>query len=271
MSSSAEGGTGIRVRTERGVRTIHFGRPERRNAMDGVMFAAYYAALADADADPEVRAIVVTGDGDWFCSGADASTLNLLAAGNSADVVEALGFPPHHPMTLRKPLIAALNGGAAGLGLAQALFADVRFMADGARLSTAFSKLGLIGEYGTAWLLPRLVGVANAMDLLLSARKVDAAEARELGVVQFVRPKEEVLAAAQDYARELAQNCSPRSMAVIKRQVWRGVDTGGPEAVAESVRLMVESLSATDFQTAVQTLGQRTPVEFPPLPPEGEP
>lgn len=259
--------TGIRSTTDRGVRTVHFGRPELRNAMDGAMFAAYYTALAEADADPEVRAVVVTGDGDWFCSGAAPDALHLLAGDDAPDLENSLGHPPHLPMTLRKPLIAAINGGAAGLGLAQALFADVRFLADGARLSTAFSKLGLIGEYGTAWLLPRLVGVASAMDLLLSARKVEAAEAKELGLVQHVLPRADVLPAAQEYARLLAANCSPRSMAVIKQQVWRGLDLDGPQAVAESVRLMGESLRAPDFQAAVRTLGQREPADFPALPP----
>lgn len=261
--------TGIRSTTDQGVRTVHLARPELRNAMDGAMFAAYYTALAEADADPAVRAVVVTGDGDWFCSGAAPDTLHLLAGDDAPDLEASLGHPPHLPMTLRKPLIAAVNGGAAGLGLAQALFADVRFLAERARLSTAFSKLGLVGEYGTAWLLPRLIGVASAMDLLLSARKVEAAEAKELGLVQHVLPRPEVLPAAQDYARRLAENCSPRSMAVIKRQVWRGMDLDGPQAVSESVRLMADSLTAPDFRAAVRALGQRGPVQFPPLPPNG--
>ncbi|WP_258341257.1 enoyl-CoA hydratase-related protein [Saccharopolyspora gregorii] len=261
------GSTGIRTSTGDGVRTVHFTRPEQRNAMDGAMFTAYYTALAEADDDPEVRAIVVTGDGDWFCSGAAPDALHLLAGDDAPDLETALGHPPHLPMTLRKPLIAAVNGGAAGLGLAQALFADVRFLAEGARLSTAFSRLGLIGEYGTAWLLPRLVGVGAAMDLLLSARKIDAAEAAALGLAQHVLPRAEVLPAAQEYARGLAAHCSPRSMAIIKQQVWRGLDLDGPRAVAESVRLMGESLRAPDFQAAVQRLGQRGPVGFPPLPP----
>jgi enoyl-CoA hydratase/carnithine racemase len=250
--------TGIEVGTRDGVRTIAFARPERRNGMDLAMFRAYYDALADADTDPDVRAVVVTGRGGSFCSGA---TPDLLTALTGADAQEALrtglGHPPHLPLTVRKPLIAAINGSAAGLGLVHALYADVRFMAEGAQLSTVFSRFGLIAEYGAAWLLPRLIGVPNAMDLLLSARPVEAVEALRIGLVQRTAPRSEVLADAMEYARQLAENCSPASMAVMKRQIWGGLESDCAAAAAESVALLAVSFTRPDFPEAWAALRER--------------
>ncbi|MET8149984.1 enoyl-CoA hydratase-related protein [Actinoplanes sp. NPDC049668] len=242
----------LREATVDGVRTIWFDRPEHRNAMTSGMFRDYYAALAGADADPGVRAIVVTGAGDWFCSGADPQALTaLLDGGNRDRMTGDLGFDPHLPATLGTPIVAAMNGGAAGLGLVHALYADVRFLAQEARLAAAFSRLGLIAEYGSAWLLPRLIGVGNALDLLVSSRKIDAAEALRIGLVQRVLPRDQVLPAAQAYAADLAANCSPTAMAVIRRQVWSGLETGLAEASADAGRLMVAALGGTDFHEAL--------------------
>lgn len=247
----------IETVTEGAVRTITFARPERRNGMDLPMFAAYYDALAEADADDTVRAIVVTGARSSFCSGATPELLAQLAgvgaqSGPSGESLDsALGHPAHLPLTLGTPLIAAINGSAAGLGLVHALFADVRFMADEAQVSTVFSRFGLIAEYGAAWLLPRLVGVGNAMDLLLSARAVNAQEALRMGLVQHTAPRSEVLAAAQEYARRLAESASPTSTAVIKRQILDGLRAPAAEAVAESIALMRESFERPDFPEAL--------------------
>ncbi|MFE3460938.1 enoyl-CoA hydratase-related protein [Nocardiopsis aegyptia] len=256
---------GVRTATSGGVRTITFARPERRNGMDLDMFRAYYDALVEADAAPDVRAIVVTGQGGSFCSGATADLLDRLAAGAAGqDLVEELGHPPDLPLRLDTPVIAAVNGGAAGLGLVHALYADVRFLADGARLSTSFSRFGLAAEYGSAWLLPRLVGTANALDLLLSGRAVDADEALRLGLAQHVRPADEVLPAAQAYAGELAAHASPAAMAMIRRQVWSGLETPLEEAVAESVELMTRAFSTPDFQEAVRAVRERRAPRFEP-------
>ncbi|WP_426511033.1 enoyl-CoA hydratase-related protein [Dactylosporangium sp. McL0621] len=240
-----------------GVCTIRFDRPERRNAMTLDMFRDYYAALLAADRDPAVRAIVVTGAGDWFCTGADPEALPaLLDARHRDELVLRLGFEPHLPATLDTPIIAAVNGGAAGLGLVHALYADVRFLAAECHLATAFSRLGLIAEYGSAWLLPRLVGVGNALDLLLSGRRIDPAEALRIGLVHRVLPREQVLPAAQAYATDLAANCSPAAMAVIRRQVWAGLETGLDRAAADANRLMADSLAGPDFGEAVTALTQ---------------
>jgi enoyl-CoA hydratase/carnithine racemase len=266
MGTTAVGETGIRTATEEGVRTIWFTRPNHRNAMTLEMFRAYYGELLDADRDPAVRAIVVTGEGDWFCSGADPAALAaMLDPANRRILIEELGYPPHTPLSLRKPLIAAVNGGAGGLGLVQALYADVRFMADEAKLSTAFSKLGLIAEYGSAWLLPRLVGVPVALDLLLSSRKVDAAEALRIGLVHRVSPRAEVLNQATEYALALVSNCSPSAMAVIKRQVWAGLESGAEQAIAESVQLMGDSLGGPDLAEALRAGAEGRAPDFAPL------
>ncbi|MFI0235780.1 enoyl-CoA hydratase-related protein [Streptomyces sp. NPDC016845] len=262
--------TGIEIRTDGPVRTITFARPERRNGMDLPMFGAYYDALAEAEADDGVRAVVVTGARSSFCSGATPDLLAQLAgadghegaAEKSMDAV--LGHPAHLPLTMGTPLIAAINGSAAGLGLVHALFADVRFMADEAQLSAVFSRFGLIAEYGAAWLLPRLVGVGHAMDLLLSSRAVGAAEALRIGLVQHTAPRDTVLAAAHEYAHRLAETCSPASMAVIKRQILDGLRTPADEAVAASVSLMRESFGRPDFPEAMAALRERRQPVFPP-------
>jgi enoyl-CoA hydratase/carnithine racemase len=259
MSSTA----GIETETRDAVRTITFARPERRNGMDLCMFGAYYNALAEAEADDEVRAIVVTGARSSFCSGATPDLLAQLA-GAEADqgatdesVNPVLGYPAHLPLTMGTPLIAAINGSAAGLGLVHALYADVRFMAHEAQVSAVFSRFGLIAEYGAAWLLPRLVGVGSAMDLLLSSRAVGAEEALRIGLVQHTAPRDEILSAAQEYARQLAESCSPTSMAVIKRQILDGLRAPAADAVAESVSLMRESFDHPDFAEAMVAMRER--------------
>lgn len=257
---------GLRVATSGGVCTVTFARPEQRNAMTLEMFQGYYATLADADRDPAVRAVVVTGEGDHFCSGADPAGLEVLASSTDAQrtLRDELGFPPELPLSMGKPLVAAVNGGAAGLGLVHALYADVRFMAEEARLATAFSRLGLPAEYGSSWLLPRLVGVGNAMDLLLSGRKIDAAEALRLGLVQRVVPRAQVLQAAQAYAQDIADNCSPMSLAVIKRQVLDDLEAAPSASAARAVALMVEAFGRPDFVEGVASLLERRRPEFPP-------
>jgi len=259
---------GLRVSTAGGVRTVTFARPDQRNAMTLEMFRGYYTALDEADRDPAVRVVVVTGEGDYFCSGADPAGLQVLASSTEAQgaLRDELGYPPEFPVGLSKPLVAAVNGGAAGLGLVHALYADVRFMAEEARLATAFSRLGLPAEYGSSWLLPRLVGLGNAMDLLMSGRKVDAAEALRLGLVQHVAPRAQVLSAAQAYARDIAEGCSPASLAVIKRQVRDDLEATPAASAARAVALMVEAFGRPDFVEGVASLLERRRPQFPPYP-----
>jgi enoyl-CoA hydratase/carnithine racemase len=250
-------------RDEDGVLTLTFNRPERRNGWAADMHEAYYARLTDAAADRNVRAVVVTGAGSTFCPGADISRLGGLG--------EQDARLPHHPVDVPrrfpKPLIAAINGACAGVGLVQALFCHVRFAADTARFSTAFARRGLVAEYGIAWTLTRLVGQERALDLLLSARAFDAAEAKELGLVSRVVPRDEVLGAAQAYARDLALHCSPRAMAVIAGQVLDAQDSTFDEALHVSYRHVDRFIGSADLREGVASFVERRAPRFEPLGP----
>jgi enoyl-CoA hydratase/carnithine racemase len=204
-----------------GVATFTLNRPERRNAWTAAMENRYFDVLAAADADPAVRAGVLTGAGTSFCPGLDMGRLAEVA-GRPVNI--AARRPQYAPRLFRKPLIAAINGACAGIGLTQALMCDVRFAARGARFSTAFARRGLGAEYGMSWVLPRYVGVGHALDLLLSSRVFEAGEASELGLVNRVTEPAEVLTVAREYARDLARNCSPAAMAVIRHQVLADLD-----------------------------------------------
>jgi enoyl-CoA hydratase/carnithine racemase len=169
------------------------------------------------------------------------------------------------PRTFPKPLIAAINGACAGVGLVQALFCHVRFAAETARFSTAFARRGLVAEYGIAWTLPRLVGTENAYDLLLSARVFDAAEARALGVVSRVLPREEVLAAVQAYARDLAENCAPRAVAGIASQLREAADTSYDEALDAAYTHVDRFIGGPDLREGVASFREKRAPRFLPL------
>ncbi len=191
-----------------GVATITFNRPEVLNAETPQMGLRYITLLREGDRDPAVRAVVVTGAGRGFCAGADLGFLSSVGS----DLSGFQGDPelgPGFELSMSKPLIAAVNGAAAGVGFAHIVMADLHFAAAGAKLTTSFARLGLVAEYGTAWLHPRLVGSANAADLLLSGRTITAEEGLAMGLVQRVLPVEEVPPAAQAWAREVALHCSP--------------------------------------------------------------
>src|SRR6185437_6730946 len=214
--------------TSTGVAILTLNRPERLNAWGPDIAAGLYAGIDRAEQDPAVRVIVVTGRGKGFCAGA------YLGAPNSAhevgekmdnakqtNLADLVGErPPHFVTTLRKPVIAAINGSCVGIGLTQALMCDVRFAAAGAKFAASFSRRGLIAEYGVSWILPRLTGWGVALDLLLSGRTFLADEAAQLGLVKEVVPPEQLMARTMAYAEDIAQNCSPASMAIIKRQAY---------------------------------------------------
>ena len=170
-------------------------------------------------------------------------------------------------MTVRKPLIAAINGAAAGLGLVEALYCDLRFCAPGAKLTTAFVRRGLIAEYGISWLLPRLVGPSRALDLLLSGRVVLGEEAFSMGLVDRLVDPDALVDAAVAYAQELAAHCSPASMAIIKRQLRRDLDAGLDAALSDAERLMRESFERPDVVEGVASYVEQRPPAFPSLPP----
>src|ERR671936_251644 len=175
-----------------GVATVTLNRPDRLNAWTRELGARFYELLERAAEDPEVRAIVVTGAGRGFCAGADMELLQSIGGG-SAVVGERQELYPDHLLGIPKPIIAAINGPAAGLGFVVALMCDIRFAAAGAKLTTAFARRGLIAEHGISWVLPRLVGPSRALDLLLSGRVVLAEEAAGMGLVNLVIAGDELL------------------------------------------------------------------------------
>jgi enoyl-CoA hydratase/carnithine racemase len=173
--------------------------------------------------------------------------------------------PQYTPRLFRKPLIGAINGACAGIGLVQALQCDVRFAASGAKFSTAFARRGLGAEYNMAWVLPRLIGVENAMDLLLSGRTFSAEEAQQFGLVSRIVDRDAVLSSAQDYARDIAHNCSPTAVAVIRHQVLADLDVGFEEAMFRSARVMGALNGGKDMAEGVASFVEKRPASFPPL------
>jgi enoyl-CoA hydratase/carnithine racemase len=246
-----------------GVATVTLNRPDRLNAWTQEMSVRYFAALERAAADPEVRSIVVTGAGRGFCAGADMDLLQAVGGGEA--VVGEVRWVPTRMLEVPKPIIGAVNGACAGYGLVIALMCDIRFAAEGAKFTSAFARRGLIAEYGISWLVPRLTGTARALDVLLSGRVFLAEEAREMGLVNRLVAPEAVLADAQAYARDLAENCSPTSMAVIKRQVYGHLDSELGAALEDSLRLMNQSLTTDDFREGVASYVEQRPPRFRPL------
>jgi len=256
----------ILYRVVDGVAVVTLNRPDRLNAWRGEMERDVRAAMRVASDDNQVRVIILTGAGRGFCAGADMNGLQ--------SVVDSQGVPAASPSrsgpsvfdpdsredfkrqysffpAVPKPIIAAINGPCAGLGMIMALYADMRFASDAAVFTTAFSKRGLIAEHGISWLLPRLVGMANAADLLFSARTVRAAEALSLGLVSRVIPQAEFEDGVMEYARMLAGQVSPRSLREMKREIWNAQFQTLAEAIDAANLDMEGSFRSDDFREGV--------------------
>jgi enoyl-CoA hydratase/carnithine racemase len=250
-----------------GIATIQLNRPDKLNAWTAKMGDEVRDAMYAAESDDRVRVIILTGAGRGFCAGADMALLSGIAEQGDVDPAHALA---HHTTgeqregiasdfqrkysyfpSLKKPVIGAINGHAVGLGFIISLYCDLRFASETARFGTAFARRGLIAEYGVAWMLPRLIGPANALDLLLSARLIDAQEAYRMGLVSGVFGAEIFMDSVRAYARELATGVSPRSMAVIKRQVYNGFFQTLEDATISSEQAMIDSLRSDDFKEGV--------------------
>ncbi|MEU8986216.1 enoyl-CoA hydratase-related protein [Streptomyces sp. NPDC048558] len=243
---------------------LTFNRPAKLNAWTDELEDRYFALLDAAENDPDVRAVVVTGAGRGFCAGADLQLLQ--AAGEVAEADRARRRRRDVPRTLRKPLIGAINGVAAGLGMVEALYCDIRFGSPSARFTTAFAQRGLIAEYGISWLLPRLVGHSRAADLLLSSRMVDAEEAFRFGLLDHLVPTADVVDAAVAYAADLARRCSPASMAVIKSQLSNDADGTYAGSVSRAEGLMLQAFRGSDVVEGVASHLDKRPPNFPSLP-----
>jgi enoyl-CoA hydratase/carnithine racemase len=246
-----------------GVALITLNRPRHLNAWTLDMEREYFEALLRCDRSPDVRAIVVTGAGRGFCAGGDIEML-VSTRDNGVDLPRDR-LPGTLPLTIRKPMIAAINGACAGAGIVQALMCDVRFAAEGAKFTFAFARLGLVAEYGISWLLPRVVGMSNALDLLMSSRIFTSNEAMRVGLVKEVIPAEEVLDRAIAYASDLARNCSPTAMSIIKSQLYRHATYELDDALRETDRLVLESFGRPDFAEGVTSFVEKRLPAFSPL------
>jgi len=265
------------------VATITLNRPDKLNAWTALMESEVRSHMENAERDDEVRVIVLTGAGRGFCAGADMSLLSAVAErglddrdlddrlreqalrdganrreGAAPDFQKKYSYFP----AIGKPVIAAINGPVVGLGLVITLYCDLRLASDASRFSTTFARRGLIAEYGMAWMLPRIIGIANALDLLFSARTIDAAEALRMGLVNRVFPQETFLEKAQESAQELASTVSPRSLRIIKRQVYEAMSQPLAEAFDISVREMMACFRTEDFKEGVAHFVEKRPAAF---------
>jgi enoyl-CoA hydratase/carnithine racemase len=261
------------------IATITLHRPERMNAWTGRMHTEYRALLARAAADTAVRVIVVTGSGRSFCVGADTQALGGHVARGTYDpgVDDDLARPGYgvrpefdadfaYQFGIPKPIIAAINGPAAGVGLVLACFCDLRFAASGVKLTTSHGRLGLPAEYGLSWLLPRLIGLTRAADILLSSRIVTSDEAAGLGLVNGVVPPDQLMDTTYDYARRLATEIAPSSLAATKLQLYDDFHRDVATSVRDAGDRLSSMMQGADFAEGVAALTERRPPRFPDSP-----
>ena len=259
-----------------GVAIIWLNRPHRMNAWTGRLHTEYRHLLERANSDTAVRAIVVTGRGRGFCVGGDSQALSGHAdrggydPGISADIAKpGYGTDDHFDASfayhfgLDKPVIAAMNGPAAGVGLALACFADLRFAVSGIKFTTAHGKLNLPAEYGLSWMLPKIVGLGRANDLLLTSRVFTSDEALSLGFVNQIFEPAELLDRTVEYAHQLISSVSPNSLRQTRWQIYRDLHRDVASAVIESERLIEDMAKEEDFKEGIAALVQKRPPDWP--------
>jgi enoyl-CoA hydratase/carnithine racemase len=264
------------------IAVITLNRPDKLNAWTAPMQASIKRAIVDASKDDNVRVIVITGAGRGFCAGADMGNLQQIQPGKwderelaradndvklapsnlGPDVSGHYGGRFGYLMSVRKPIIAAINGPCAGIGLVFTLYCDLRFASAEAKFTTAFAQRGLIAEHGISWLLPRITGTAHALDLLFSARKFTGDEAQRIGLVNRAFAHEHFLANVMEYARTLADTVSPRAMAVMKAQVWKALYQDLNDAIAVGDAEMQKSFATEDFKEGVAHFVGKRPAKF---------
>lgn len=267
--------TELTVRVADGVALVTLNRPDRRNAWSGRMAVEYRWALHHAHTRPDVRVVVLHGAGGDFCVGADSRALDAISADGGRYRPARLPLPPYpdgtpdwmrhnhaYPLTVSTPVVAAVAGACAGAGFVVASYADLRFAAHGSRITTSFARLGLPAEYGLGWLLPRLVGVPNALQLLYRAQVLDAGEAARLGWVQGCHPAAELLDRTLEFAGQLARHSSAESLRMMKRQVFADAELDLGTAYRRSVDDMNAALAHPDIKEGLAALRERRPTDF---------
>lgn len=244
------------------VAVLTLNRPARLNALTAEMGSRYNSGLMRADADPDVRVVVVTGAGRGFCAGAELDVVDAIGSGDQSAATPNDGLKPELAMSVRKPVIAAVNGSAAGAGMALLAYADVRFVAAEAKLTANFSQLGLAAEYGLSWTLSRLVGWGGATDLLLSGRRITGVEAGAMGLAQRVSPAADVLTTALEYARQISLSCAPLALATIKAQIVADLERPHAAAHESAAKLMARSFTSSDLAEVVRSRAEGRHPEF---------
>jgi enoyl-CoA hydratase/carnithine racemase len=265
---------------ENGIAVIKLNRPDKLNAWTGKMEEELRTAMFTAEADDEVKVIVLTGEGRGFCAGADMGGLSSTASSTAEPTLEESrermkGEPPRRDNiradftekytyfpSIQKPIIGAINGACAGLGFVMSLYCDIRFAADNAKFTTAFARRGLIAEHGISWTLQRVVGISNALDLTLTARVIMANEAASMGLVNKVFPKDTFWEDVMSYATEMATMVSPRSTRVMKSQIYNAQYQTLQEAVLVANDEMFTSLRCDDFKEGVAHFVEKRAPQF---------
>lgn len=257
------------------IATITLNRPHRANAWTGRMHTEYRYLLDQADQDPDVGIIIVTGAGERFCVGGDAQALDghsksgSYDAGTAPDIVTP-GVTDYAPFredfsyhfALKKPVIAAMNGAAAGVGLVMACYADIRFAVPGAKLTTAHGPLNMPAEYGLSWLLPRLIGGARALELLISSRKFLTDEAHQIGLIHRLVERADLLLETRAYAKDLIARVSPESLRQSKRQSYLDFHRDIGASVRDANRLLDAMVQQADYKEGIASFLEKRPPDW---------
>jgi enoyl-CoA hydratase/carnithine racemase len=257
--------TDIQVEIEDPTCVIRLNRPDKLNAFTYHTLNEIRAAIDSAAVDARVVGIIITGNGRGFCAGLDAQVLASVTAGNT-DVTSQRPTDDDLPgifsylLEVPKPVIAAINGVAAGGGLILALMSDLRIASKDASFTTIFLKRGLISEHGSSWLLPRLIGAGRALDLLWTSDRIDAKTAADIGLVEKLVDADRLIDTAKDYVRKLADSAAPLAVAATKRLVYRHLGMGYVDALKEADVIQKEFVAAPDASEGAQALlEKRTP------------
>lgn len=260
-------GTDAVVLTEvkEGVGIATLNRPEKLNAWTPGMRLAYFDALDAFSRDPAVRAIMVRGAGRAFCAGADLSLIRAPDADSEA-LRAAESREYWFPLAIGKPIVAAIHGPCLGIGLQQAMFCDIRFATPEAKIGAPYVRRGIVGEMGITWMLSRICGIGAATELMLSGRTLSGNEAKEIGLVNKMFGEDELMEAAFAYCRDLAANCSPTAMRVVKQQLYHDLMDDFTPSFDRSERQLDEVLRGEDVKEGVAAVREKRAVNFPPLP-----
>ena len=256
------------------IATVTMNRPAKLNAWTPKMGAEMHTAMMDAERDPSVGAIIVTGAGRAYCAGADMGGLSDVAAGTAsargtieqdewlsaqrADYRTSYSWP----LALSTPVIGAINGACVGLGFTTCLYQDIRIASDSARMGLIFTQRGLAIEHGSSWMLPRIVGLARAMELAVTGRLMDANEALEMGLVSRVVPQDKLMATVREIASGIANKCSPLGVAEAKKMIYQHLFTDLATAVRDNDASMAMMTRSEDFKEGVKAFVEKRAPKF---------